>query len=83
MSRDKKNCFLHAGLCSAPTAEHSEENEIPPALGEIFGCVSKLLKVSSSLNEYVRVDENVTTAQTLMGGNTADTVRPASSAVDK
>jgi hypothetical protein len=43
-----------------------EENKMEPTLGEMFNHVSKLLNVSHSLNEYVTVDENVTTAQMLM-----------------
>jgi hypothetical protein len=52
-----KNSFMHAGFCSTPMAEPSEENEMEPTLGEIFNRVSKLLNILSSLNEYVTVDK--------------------------
>jgi hypothetical protein len=55
----------HAGFCSTPKVEPSEGNEIQPALGEMFTRVSELLNLSSSLNEHVTLDWNVTTAQLL------------------
>jgi hypothetical protein len=59
-----------------PTAERCEENEIEPALGEVFSGVSKLLNVSSDLNEHV------STAQLLTDCDAANKVRRTGSAGD-
>ena len=70
-----QNCFAHARFILNSETEQPEENEIDPTLSEMFNRVSSVLNVSISLNEYVTVDENVTTAPVLTDTDIVETVQ--------
>ena len=65
--RTIENCFTHAQfiLNSESGPLECEGNEIVSTLSKIFNGVSSILNVLFSVNEYVSVNENITTTLVL------------------
>ena len=72
-----ENCFIHARfiLNSEIKQTKCEESEIGPTLSEMFNSVSSALNVSVSLNEYMSVYENITTAPVLTDSDIIEIVQ--------